>query len=170
MLTKLFTYKSGIVITLIMAISSVYVCQVLCDFDVYNVNPAGRTTVFNISNQATSDHNENHSFDNHQHDLEKNHQHHSVTNNDHEKQTNHHPSQAEDCCEEMTNSIFNSLITQKIGIPTLEAKLFLVFEIKLSAFQATYNNLFTENFKFYSDSSPPILIGGIYIFVQSFLL
>ncbi len=170
MLTKLLTYKSGIVITLIIALSSVYACQVLCDFNNYNISSTGHLSFSSNSNLYQSDHSENHSFSSHQHDLENDHEHHNDNINDHEQQSGNHSSRQDDCCEEKITSVFNSLSTQKIGIPSLEAKLFLVFEIELSAFQATYNNLITKNFEFYSDSSPPIKGVSVFLLVQSFLL
>lgn len=114
---------------------------------------------------------ESHVISGHHHETGSTSAHHNHIGVEKEEPHSHSSNSDEGCCEEMTGSVVSSLIAQKAEVPSLEARLFFIFEIKLSTFQSTYNNLFTDNFKFYySDSSPPTIQGDIYVFVQSFLL
>ena len=166
MLTKLLTYKTSIVATLIVAISSVYACQILCDLDIYSMKRACHTSVCSSGDQTNSDHASDPLLVENIHHSTNSHDHHG---NDH-SQSNHQPEQEDDCCEDMTTKIFDSLFPQKISLPSLEAKLFFVFEIEAPLYRVSINTILADPFKFYSDSSPPTNGVNIFVLVQSFLL
>ena len=179
MLTKLLTYKTRIVATLIVAISSVYVCQILCDLDIYSMKRACHTTVCSSEDIPDSDHRlfiDDHQHPSTTHDHHGDKEHHSSDSHDlpgdhNSKSTKSHQTNHEDdCCEDMTTKVFESLFSQKIDLPSLEAKLFFVFEIEAPLYRVSLNNISTDLFKFYSDSSPPTKGADIFILVQSFLL
>lgn len=167
MLRKINTYKKSVIAVFLMALLSVYVCQILCDLDIYSMK---RITI--AATADISDHHGSHSGADHHHDSEKSHDHHDhdQTSKEAEGHTTQHSGQEDDCCEDMTTKVFESLFAQKINLPSLEAKLFFVFELEFSTFQAFYNSIFTDSYNYYSDSSPPINGSDIVVFVQSFLL
>lgn len=169
MLTKILTYRIGVVIILIVAISSVYVCQVLCDLDINSMKRTCHTTLCSGANQTASDSKDSHSSSGHHHNP-KVQVHHDQTSRLGEIQASHHSEQDDDCCEDMKTKVLESLLTQKINIPSFEAKLFFAFEIEVPLYNVSLNNIVTDFFKFYSDSSPPTSGRDIVVLVQSFLL
>jgi hypothetical protein len=104
------------------------------------------------------------------HDSQKSHDHHYQSDIKVSHQSNHHSEHDEDCCDDMTTQIFESFINQKTNIPSLDAKLFFIYNIDLPNYQLSFENRFTDFFKFYSDSSPPISGQKIIVIIQSFLL
>lgn len=169
MITKLLTYRTGIVIVLITAISSVFVCQALCDLDLYGIKHNCYITN-DVTNHVNSDSKESHSSVSHNHDSENTHSNHHQIDIDCMEPANHHSDHNDDCCEDMKTQIFESFIIQKTDIPSMEAKLFVFFDIELPFYRISFENRLTDFFKFYSDSSPPINGQKIIVIVQSFLL
>jgi hypothetical protein len=182
MLTKLLTYKTSIVATLIVAISSVYVCQILCDLDIYSMNRACHTSICSSDDLPNSDHIsqslliENHQHTTSSHDHHGDNDHHSSNSHDlpgdnhQHSTTSHQTNHEDDCCEDMTTKVFDSLFPQKTDLPSLEAKLFFVFEIEVPLYKIALNHISRDLFRYYSDSSPPTKGADIIILVQSFLL
>jgi hypothetical protein len=168
MLRKLYTYKKSIVALLLMAIPSVYVCEILCDLDIYSMKRTCHTSICSTTDSHDLDHITASASKHNHHDSDVDHEH-DVPSQHHNKPT-HDQEHKDDCCEDMTSSVFEALIIQKLEIPSLEAKLFLIFDVEVPSYYFSYTNILTEPFKFYSDSSPPLPGDDIFILVQSFLL
>jgi hypothetical protein len=167
-----------------MAIPSVYVCEILCDLDIYSMKRTCRDAIcsttdsHDLNHLATtvSDHNHHLSNVKHSHDSNVEHSHDSNVEHSHDTPalhdniSLHDTEQEDDCCDDMTSSIFETLISQKLELSSLDAKLFLIFDVAIPSYYVSSNTILTDPFKFYTDPSPPLPGSDIFILVQSFLL
>lgn len=140
-----------IALTLVMAFSSIFVCDALCDVGIITFEQE------------------------HHHSDPEAHDHHGNQSGDHDHnqpaEDNHESSEADDCCEDLTTPFFDQLIKHKIEnfeFNKIEKVDFIALYDGYSVFKL--NNRKTQNSSLYYDLPPPLEDDQIRILYQSFLL
>jgi len=162
------TYKKAIVALFLMAIPSVYICMILCDLDIYSLKRVCYTSVCKSSEEADIDHHHDSKSPEHHHNPLSSHE--QEGEDHHQTHSEQKSSKPEDCCDDMTSSVLGSLFSNNVQLPTLEAKLFFIFEINIPEIKVSGLNILSDLYTIYSDSSPPSDVCDLFIFVQSFRL
>ncbi|MDW3212145.1 MAG: hypothetical protein R8N23_19910 [Reichenbachiella sp.] len=153
---KLNIYRKNIALTLLIALTSVFVCDFLCDVGIMN-NSVTHGNDSHHSHEVVA------SEDHHKHS----HDHESAPS---EMDTAHGESQDEDCCEEETNKLYASLVKHEIPKFDLDQELVLYTVLWISLPPISFNHKEKNPHRLNSALSPPI--GGYFarILFQSFLL
>ena len=143
MLIKLLKYRVLVVAFLITAISGVYVCDVLCDLDIYSMNRSCNTSCSTHQQPKThEDHGYHHDHDSHHQSGQPDQDHHNPMN--------------DDCCEDMTTQVFESFFIEKTTLPTFEPRPTFIFDISFIYTQLISNQLADKQYHIPpAESSPP---------------
>ncbi len=162
MLIKLLTYKTLVVTFLLTAISGVYVCEILCDLDIYSMKRACHSTC--ARPDVTSSHQHNDGETDHHYDKTTN----DLSFQYDESKGDHLP--VEDCCDDMTSMVFDSFYLEKVSTLSFEIKPVFLFDIPFKYNQLVSDQLADNQFKFTFDKSPPPNRPDIFIMVGSLLI
>jgi len=164
MITNLHKYKPQIAAGLLVAFLSVFLCSFLCDFNIVSIR--GHQAIETLAVQKHSHGHEDH---NHQHDnasSSNHHEHGNTTHGDHHGQDSQ---STDDCCEELTNAIYSSLINQKTQISAVNAKFSPLSILSLPAFIQNTTTRIRKDILLYYNLPPPLKGIDVRILIQSFL-
>ncbi len=186
MIKKLRTFKASLVAILLVALSSVFVCDFLCDVGLIEISLHGhQTEVFvdrrDSSNSSTfQPHGDDaHHHPSHQHQLERN----SKSSHNHSGSDHHHDllttvhyhedqqqnTEQDDCCEEETNALFSSLLKHQPKALDLKTKYFQLSAIDFHLEKIVVFNSVVPSGEIYLLDLPPPSSWDIRILIQSFL-
>lgn len=151
---RLHKRKEYIVILLLTGFISVFVCDTLCDFGMisWRTYPAG---VIETDPHPKKVH------DHHHQDTNKDHH--------HDNKDSHDANEEEECCDEVVNNLYASLIKYELKQIRVEAPVFhVLYQVYIEDFEVEYLNQQLLTF-LYTNLPPPLSGNYIRIFIQSFL-
>ncbi|HNP16940.1 MAG TPA: hypothetical protein PKL31_00795 [Fulvivirga sp.] len=154
MIKRLHKRKEYIVILLLTGFISVFVCDALCDFGV--ISWGNYSAVVNKT--------DTHPKKAHDHDH-----HDTNTDHHHDNKHSHDGNEEDECCDEVVNNLYASLIKYELKQIPVETPVFHVL------YQVYAVDFETENFNqqllpfLYTNLPPPLSGNHIRIFIQSFL-
>ena len=153
MIRKLHNMKIHIAALLLTGFVSVFACDALCNLGL--ISWGNYTAVVEKADP--------HHMSGHDHD-------HHVADSDHQHDQDHHnKSDQEECCDEIVNNLYSSLIKYELKQNTVEVPtLHLLYEVHVIDFEA--KNFLQKSLSFFYANLPPPISGfHIRIFIQSFL-
>ncbi|MEQ9439904.1 MAG: hypothetical protein RIG62_12695 [Cyclobacteriaceae bacterium] len=154
MIKRLHKRKEYIVILLLTGFISVFVCDALCDFGV--ISWGNYPAVVNKTDP--------HPKKAHDHD-------HHDTNTDHHHDNKHSQdgNEEDECCDEVVNNLYASLIKYELKQIPVETPIFhVLYQVYAVDFEVEYFNQQLLPF-LYTNLPPPLSGNHIRIFIQSFL-
>lgn len=156
MIKKLHTFQASIVAILLVALSSVFVCDFLCDVGIIEISLDG----YQHQSEPNGQSSHNHSGSDHHHDL-------LATGHHHEDQQQN--TEKDDCCEEETNALFSSLIKHQTKAFNLKTKYFQLVAIDFHLEKIVVFNSVVPSGEIYFLDLPPPSSWDIRVLIQSFL-
>ena len=154
MIRKLHNIKQYIVTLLLTGFISVFVCDALCDFGLISWGDSASV----VKNADT------HPKNAHDHDH-----HDAATNHHQEDEHSHDDSEEDECCDEVVNNLYASLIKYELKQILVETPIFhILYQVYAVDFEVEAFNQQLLPF-LYTNLPPPVSGNHIRIFIQSFL-
>ncbi|MBR07688.1 MAG: hypothetical protein CMP48_08365 [Rickettsiales bacterium] len=164
---KLRSIQIQLVLSLLIALSGVFVCDSLCDLGILDIQMrSGRST--RISH-VIDDNQSNEVKHDHKHGVTHHNDHHEIQKHDH-ADGDHQHNNSDECCEEETSQLLASLVTHEL--PNFETEYVpvllqaVIYDVNYISFHHHKN---TDPYRLNSSLSPPISGSFIRVLHQSFL-
>ncbi len=164
MTTHLHRYKTQVIAVLLVAFSGLFLCNFLCGFDIVSIR--GYQGIETVAVQKHSDGHEDH---NHHHENATGIDHQENGNTTHGDHHSHDSQSTDDCCKELTNAIYSSLINQNTQVPVVNAKFSTIYILSLPEFIINATTRIRKGILLYYNLPPPLSGIDVRILFQSFL-
>lgn len=154
--------KLGIALGLVLAFSSMFICDALCDVGIIEFSSTHSHNQVEDHHGATA---HDHGDDHHALPVASDHDHEQPTGHDHES------SEDGECCKNLTSPFFDQLIKHKVESVEFLKIDKIDFVADYNGYNAfLYNSRKVDNLFLYSNLPPPLPGDQIRILFQSFLL
>lgn len=165
MMRKLHKIRIRLSLSLLIALSSVFLCNYLCDLGILDIRIYSGNQVGSLyhTHSSKKGHENHFSGDHHEHQISGIHQ-------DHHDHSDSHHEEKDECCKEETSKLLASLVNYEL--PTFETEKVpvllyaVIFDVNYTNFHFHKN---TDPHQLNSSLSPPVTGSFIRVLIQSFL-